>query len=189
MRRGGPGAAGLAAALALAACVTPETARPVTPVDLSARLPETAAGFQRGATLPLPQRLEGREVAYATRGRIAAGAILELYRVPEGPVPPGAASPAVAAALSDLLDEALHAPGHRQQRETARLTLPTAADAGLACAETSGVYGRERVQGLLCAGGIGGGLLRLRVTMPQRDPAPADPRAFASAILAALRGP
>jgi hypothetical protein len=43
------------------------------------------------------------------------------------------------------------------------------------------------VQGLLCAGGVAGGILRLRVTMPQREPRPADPRAFASAILAALR--
>ena len=108
-------------------------------------------------------------------------------------MPPGAGSPAAAAALADLLEEALHAPGHRQQRETARLTLP-AEDApgtalGLACAETTGRYGRERVQGLFCAGGIGGGLLRLRVTMPQREPAPADPRAFATAILAALPGP
>lgn len=191
MRPGVLRAAGLAGALALAACVAaPETAPspPATPVVLAARLPEEAAGFRRGAILPLPQRLEGREVAYASRGRIAAGAILELYRLPEGPVPPGAAGPAVQAALAELLEEALRAPGHRKQRETARLTLPEAADAGLACIETTGVYGRERVQGLLCAGGIGGGLLRLRVTMPQREPAPADPRAFATAILAALRG-
>ncbi|WP_431268390.1 hypothetical protein [Dankookia sp. P2] len=128
-------------------------------------------------------------MAYATRGRIAAGAILELYRLPEGPVPPGAGTPAAAAALDALLDEALRAPGHRQQRETARLILPGAADPDLTCAETTGTYGRERVRGLLCAGGIDGSLLRLRVAMPQREPAPADPRAFATAILAALRGP
>ena len=189
MPRGALRAVGLAGALALAACAAPETALPpATPVVLVARLPEEAAGFRRGATLPLPQRLDGKEVAYATRGRIAAGAILELYRLPEGPVPSGAATPAAAAALAELLEETLRAPGHRKQRETARLTLPTEADPGLACAETTGVYGRERVQGLLCAGGIGGGLLRLRVTMPQREPAPAEPRAFATAILAALRG-
>ncbi|TDH60364.1 hypothetical protein E2C06_22330 [Dankookia rubra] len=182
-------AVGLAGALALATCAAPETAPPpAAPVALAARLPEEAAGFRRGATLPLPQRLDGQEVAYATRGRIAAGAILELDRLPEGPVPTGAASPAAAAALAGLLEEALRAPGHRKQRETAQFVLPDAADPGLACAETTGSYGRERVQGLLCAGGIGGGLLRLRVTMPQRDPAPADPRAFATAILAALRG-
>lgn len=188
MPSGGPRAACLAAVLALAACAAPE-AGPDAPVDLVSRLPEEAAGFRRGATLPLPQRLEGREVAYATRGRIAAGAILELYRLAEGPMPPGAGSPGAAAALAEMVEEALHAPGHRQQRETARLTLPVATDPGLACAETTGFYGRERVQGLLCAGGIGGGLLRLRVTMPQRHPPPADPRAFATAILAALRGP
>jgi hypothetical protein len=181
-------AAGLAGALALAACAAPPPP-PDAPVDLAARLPEEAAGFRRGASLALPQRLDGQEVAYATRGRIAAGAILELFRLPEGPVPPGAAAPAAEAALAGLLDEALRAPGHRKQRETARLVLPDAADPGLACAETTGTYGRERVQGLFCAGGIGGGLLRLRVTMPQREPAPADPRAFATAILVALRGP
>lgn len=192
MRPGLLRAAGLAGALALTACVVPpEAAAPpaAAPQLLAARLPEEAAGFRRGATLPLPQRLEGTEVAYASRGRVAAGAILELYRLPEGPVPQGTAAPAVQVALAELLEEALRAPGHRKQRETARLTLPEAADPGLACAETSGVYGRERVQGLLCAGGLGGGLLRLRVTMPQREPAPADPRAFALAILAALRGP
>ncbi|MFC7477842.1 hypothetical protein ACFQS7_26065 [Dankookia sp. GCM10030260] len=191
MRRGVLRAASLAGALALAACAAPETAAtaPVTPADLAARLPASAAGFQRGATLPLPQREQGREVAYATRGRVAAGAILELYRLAEGPVPPGAASPAAAMALAGLLDEALRAPGHRQQREVARLTLPLATEPRLACAETSGLYGRERVEGLLCAGGVGGGLLRLRVTMPQREPAPADPRAFATAILAALQAP
>jgi hypothetical protein len=185
-------AAGLAGALALAACAAPETApapAPVPPAELAARLPEVAAGFRRGAVLPLPQRLDGREVAYATRGRLAAGALLELYRLPEGPVPVGAGSPAAAAALAELLEDTARAPGHRQQRETARLMLPAEADPGLACAETTGLYGRERVQGLLCAGGIGGGMLRLRVTMPQREPAPADPHAFATAILTALRGP
>ena len=183
----------LAGLLALAACApgppSAGVATPVLPIDLAARLPAEAAGFHRGAVLPLPQRLEGREVAYATRGRMGAGALVELYRLAEGPVPPGAASPAAAAALAEWLEEVLRAPGHRQHRETARLTLPAAgANAGLTCAETSGLYGRERVQGLLCAGGVGGSILRLRVTMPQREPAPADPRAFATAILAALRG-
>jgi hypothetical protein len=184
-------AAGLAGALALAACAAPPTApapAPVAPPELAARLPEQAAGFRRGATLPLPQRQDGQEVAYGTRGRVAAGGILELYRLPEGPAPQGG-SPAAAAALEEMLHEALRAPGHRQQRETARLTLPSGGDPGLACAETTGLYGRERVRGLLCAGGVGGSLLRLRVTMPQREPAPADPHAVATALLAALRGP
>ncbi|TCZ51562.1 hypothetical protein [Roseicella aquatilis] len=176
----------LAAALALSACAAPA---PVAraPQDLAARLPETAAGFQRGATLPLPQRPGGQEVAYATRGRIAAGAIIEIHP-PAEPVPDGAASPAIAAALAELLAEAQRAPGHRQQRETGRLTLPEAGPPGLACAETTGLYGRERVQGLLCAGALEGRVLRLRVTMPRREPPPADPRAFATAILRALRG-
>ncbi|MDO9710711.1 hypothetical protein [Paracraurococcus lichenis] len=181
----------LAAALALAACAAPGPApepAPVPPADLAARLPEDAAGFRRGAVLPLPQRPEGREAAYATRGRHAAGALVALDRAEGGPVPTGAAASAVAAALEAMLAEALQAPGHRQQRESGRLTLPEGGAPGLACAETTGLYGRERVQGLLCAGGVGGGLLRLRVTMPRTAPPPADPRAFAAAILAALRG-
>jgi hypothetical protein len=190
-------AASLLPLLLLAACAMPggegssawqASQAAVAPLDLAARLPAEAAGFRRGAMLPLPQRLEGREVAYATRGRTAAGALIELYRLPEAAVPAGAASSAAVTALEELLAEALRAPGHRQQRETARLTLPADGNPGLACAETAGFYGRERVQGLLCAGGIGGGILRLRVTMPQREPPPADPRAFATAILVALRG-
>lgn len=184
-----PRLAGLAAVLALGACVPPAPPAERPPVELAARLPEEAAGFIRGATLPLPQRPAGREVAYATRGRVAAAAILEIDRPDAGPLPAGTADPAVAAALEDMLAAAARAPGHRQQRETARLTLPEAAPPGLSCAETSGTYGRERVEGMLCAGAVAGDLLRLRVTMPRRDPPPADPRAFASAILAALRGP
>lgn len=176
----------LAAALALSACAAPAPVARM-PQDLAARLPEIAAGFQRGATLPLPQREGGQEVAYATRGRIAAGAIIEIHPA-AGPVPDGAASPAIAAALAEMLAEAQRAPGHRQQRETGRLTLPEAGPPGLACAETTGLYGRERVQGLLCAGALEGRVLRLRVTMPRREPPPADPRAFAAAILRALRG-
>lgn len=184
-------AAGLAAALALTACAAPAPGpafAPVPPAELATRLPELAAGFRRGAVLPLPQRPEGWEAAYATRGRLAAGALVELYRTGEDPVPTGGASPVAEAALAELLQEAARAPGHRQQRETARLTLPEAGPPGLACAETTGLYGRERVQGLLCAGGLEGGILRLRVTMPRREPPPADPRAFATSILTALRG-
>jgi len=180
-------AAALAGMLALGGCVpSADAPAPRSPAELAARLPDLAAGFQRGATLPRP---DGVEVAYATRGRTAAGAIVELYRPSAGPVPAGADSPAAAAALAEVLEEVLRAPGHRQQREVARLALPEAAPPGLACAETTGTYGRERVQGLACAGGIGGSLLRLRVTMPAREPPPGDPRAFAAAILAALRGP
>ena len=186
----------LALALALAGCQmpTPDTPaaaasqaepRIASPAALTALLPAEAAGFRRGATAPLPAGEGGHETGYRTPGRTAAGAAVELFRPAGGPVPDGAESPAVDAAFAELLRDALRPAPHRQLRDHGRLTLP----GGLRCAETTGVYGRERVQGLLCAGGIGGSVLRLRVTMPQRDPAPADAKAFASGILAALRAP
>jgi hypothetical protein len=108
---------------------------------------------------------------------------VELARPPGAAVPDGADGAAVEAAFAALLQDATQPLPQRRLQAGDRFTL----DAGLRCAETLGVYGRERVQGLLCAGGLGGAMLRLRVTMPQRDPAPADARAFASTILAALR--
>lgn len=177
----------------LAGCALPpgqlpaEAARRAVPVaELAARLPAEAAGFRRGATTDLTQGGEvGRETAYRTMGRTAAGATVQLVRLSGGPVPEGAEGPAVDAAFEALLQEATRPLPQRRLQHDARFTLGS----GLRCAETHGVYGRERVQGLLCAGGLGGGVLRLRVTMPQHDPAPADARAFAGSILAALRVP
>lgn len=183
-------AIGLAAALTLDACAPPPAAPgPAPSIDLAARLPEAAAGFRRGAVLPLAQRRDGQEVAYASRSRPGAGALVELYRAEAAPLAEEAGSGAAAAALDELLEEARRAPGHRQQRETARLTLPAGERPGLACAETTGQYGRESVDGLLCAGIVGGRILRLRVTTARREPPPADLQAFATAILASLRGP
>ncbi|MFC7539771.1 hypothetical protein ACFQU2_10345 [Siccirubricoccus deserti] len=156
---------------------------------LADRLPEEAADFRRGAVVPRPDG--GLEIGYRTTGRTAAGAMVALYR-PAGP----ADAAAVEAALEDLLRDALLPRPTRNLREIGRLTLPDprpeagpgAAPPGLRCAETAGRYGRERVAGLLCAGAAGGSLLRLRIGMPDRDPPPGDARAFAAAILAALRG-
>lgn len=152
---------------------------------LTDRLPAEVAGFQRGATTGLPQGKDGRETSYRTLGRTAAGASVELYRLPGPAVAEGPEGPAVEAAFAALVQDATRPMPQRRLQDDGRFTL----DAGLRCATTDGVYGRERVQGLLCAGGIGGGILRLRVTMPQREPALADARAFAGGILAALRAP
>ncbi|RYJ03830.1 MAG: hypothetical protein EON47_02650 [Acetobacteraceae bacterium] len=148
-------------------------------------MPPEVAGFHRGATTNLTQGDDGRETGYRTMGRTAAGASVELYRLPGTSLAEGAEGTAVEAAFAALVQDATRPLPQRRLQEDDRFTL----DAGLRCAATQGVYGRERVQGLLCAGGIGGGILRLRVTMPERDPAPADARAFASGILAALRAP
>ena len=161
-------------------------ARRILPVAaLTDRLPAEVAGFQRGATTSLPQGEDGRETGYRTLGRTAAGASVELYRLPGPGIAEGPEGPAVEAAFDALVQEETRPLPQRRLQDVGRFTL----DAGLRCTATDGVYGRERVQGLLCAGGIGGGILRLRVTMPQREPATADARAFASGILAALRAP
>jgi hypothetical protein len=55
------------------------------------------------------------------------------------------------------------------------------------CAELEGTYGRQPVQSMICVGAAGGQLLRVRASMPRRDPPLADPRAFLRDIVAALR--
>jgi hypothetical protein len=189
-----PGRAVLAAALLLAGCGMPAETGPVAaqaaaPADLAARLPEDAAGFLRGATTPLSRGEAGREVGYRSAGMVAAGATVQLYRLPGATLPEGTGSADAEAAFDDLMREALRPVPPRRMREEARFTLPAGGPALLRCAETSGSYGRERVRGLVCAGGVGGGVLRLRVAVPGQEQPPADARAFASAILAALRTP
>jgi hypothetical protein len=149
---------------------------------LAERLPTMVAGFRRGATRPaIPGG--GREVGYSTEvGRATAAATVEVLA--DG-TPPGPA-------LDALLADVLRAGPAREMREAGRFTVPAlrAADAvsPLLCAETAGRYGRERVAGLACAGRAGGALVRIRVTMPAREPPPADPRAFAEAVAAAMSG-
>ena len=187
-----PRRAAIAAVLLLAGCQVPAAQRtlsPTAPSDLAARLPGEAAGFQRGATTPLPRGEAGREIGYRTPGLVAAGATVELYRLPGVTLPEGVGSPDAQSAFDALVQEALRPVPPRRMREGGRFTLPAGEQPLLRCAETTGSYGRERVQGLVCAGGVGGGLLRLRVAMPQQEAPPADARAFATAILAALRTP
>jgi hypothetical protein len=157
--------------------------------QLADRLPDEAAGFVRGDTVAAPIGEDGREAGYRTPGLTGAGATVMLYRQPGATVPPGADSPAVAEAFGALLQDAMRPLPHRQVRAEERFSLPATGPAVLRCVETAGVYGRERVQGLLCAGGVGGAVLRMRVTMPRRNPPPADARAFAAAILDALNTP
>ncbi len=154
-----------------------EAAAAAPPQRLAQRLPTETAGFRRGATLAEPQP-GAVEVPYATSGQLAAGATVTLLPVA------GAADEA--AALEAMVADARQAAPHRRLRDVARFTLPAGGPARLRCAETEGTYGRERVEGLLCAGRSGATLVRLRVTMPRRDPPPADARAFAAGIAAAL---
>ena len=196
-RHGGMAALALLGLLGLAGCAAPPPGEegaasgrgaPRSPAALAALLPDSVAGFRRGATVPASAG-EGLGIAYATVGRRTAAALVDLDPPPaalaagEGPD-----APAAEAALARMLAESERPGSARVLREEGRFLLPATGGApALRCVETVGRYGRERVQGLLCAGILRGTLLRLRVTMPRQDPPPADPRAFASGIVAALR--
>jgi hypothetical protein len=178
--------AGLVLALILAGCA-PQATGPVPPEQLAARLPADLIGFRRGAIVPLTEG--GVEVGFSTMGRTSAGSTVEINRPDNKLVADGAGGPQAGAALVQALAEATLPAPNRQVSETGRFTLPAGGPPGLLCAETAGRYGRERVRGLLCEGGVRGNLVSVRLTMPDRDPPPADPRAFATALLAALLAP
>jgi len=175
--------AALAAALALGACAgTPNR----LPAEAVAKLPADLAGLRKGNSVPIADG--GQEVGYSTSGRYAAGATVEFTRPGRSSVPDGVSSSQSGQALAQAVaEQTLPAPG-RSVRETGRFTVP-AGDPALACAATSGRLGRQPVEGLICAGGIGGNLVQLRATQPSRTPPPADLRAFATALANALRAP
>ena len=153
----------------------------------AARLPASAAGFVRTASRPVAGRgdAEGLEVAYSTAGGPpTAAATVELL----------ADGTAASAALDAALAEALRPGPVRRMREAGRFTVAARGEGAasappLFCAETEGRYGREGVAGLVCAGRAGGVLLRIRVTMPARQPPPGDARAFAETVATSLSDP
>ncbi len=182
-----PAAAAAPVAEAPTAPARPAANAPVpNALAIARRLPAEAAGFHRGNLTAL--RGGGQEVGYRTTGLTAAGATVEVHR-------PGLALDAggLDRALAELVREATQPAPARSLSAQSHLSIPDprperGAPPGLACAETAGTYGRERVAGLVCVGAAQGALLRLRVLMPDQDPPPGDARAFATAILAALRG-
>jgi hypothetical protein len=190
----------LAPLLALAACVPPEaetvtTAAAVGPPaprlslqDAAARLPAEAALFRRGQTLPARTPAVGQDVAYATpAARQRAAAMVKLRPVGEA-LPDGPDSPAARDAFLAELNDAVHGSDRaRHMHEVRRFPLESAGRAALSCAALEGTFGRQPVEGLVCAGGVGGNLVRLRVSMPKVAPTLADAPAFASAVVAALR--
>jgi hypothetical protein len=182
------GAAGLILALLLGACAqgpAPDSPEATTPVLLVARLPAGIAGFERGPAAPLSGR-DGMEVPFNTRGVPAAAAIVQIIPATGDPSDPAPAE----AALAGLVRETMQSRTTRRVRDRgARFTLPAEGPARVICAETEGTLGRERVEGLLCAGRFGGSMALIRVTMPQRSPPPADARAFAAGVAVALATP
>lgn len=188
----------LLAALALGACAaeTPEpVALPPAPIPvvsapelLAQRLPSQAASFQRGATVPLRQPFPGVEVAYATPGRTAAGFVQVLRPPGDGTaLPDGIESPAVQGEYQRSIGEAARGAGPHRRLTVIREVNQPEDNPLFRCAELEGTYGRQPVQSMICVGAAGGQLLRLRASMPRRDPPLADSRAFLRDIVAALR--
>ncbi|MCX8132682.1 MAG: hypothetical protein N3D18_01815 [Roseococcus sp.] len=161
--------------------------RAAGPAALAERLPASAAGFQRGATVPVGQPRQGTEVNYATEGRRAA-AFVQVLR-PEGPAP--ADGPLEAEAQAEFqrwVTESARGQGPaRRLSVAAEFQEPPSAPL-LRCAAMEGSYGRQPVQSLVCVGAAGGQILRIRASMPRHTPPVADPRAFVREIAAALRG-
>lgn len=160
--------------LALAGCAGPGPEAPGglradNPEALARLLPAEAGGLRRGAESPLDTG--GREVSYATTGRTAA-AVVELL-----PAAPGGHARFVAQTADG-------GGPHRRLREVAGFR-----EGPLQCSELEGAYGRHQpVRSLVCTGEAGAATqIRLRVSMPRRDPPAADARAFARAIAGALR--
>ncbi|MBY0339264.1 MAG: hypothetical protein K2X11_21805 [Acetobacteraceae bacterium] len=196
-RPGSIAPAALAALLGgLAACATDDAAPsgppPIpavsAPEALAARLPASAASFQRGAVASLSEGRGGREVAYATTGRTQRAAGFIQVLAPAAPLPDGPNSPEASAEFTRWTQEVQQGGGpHRRLRLVREADLPAAAPL-FRCAELEGTYGRQAVESFVCVGAAGGQMLRLRVSMPRRDPAVAQPRAFVEEVARALRG-
>lgn len=184
-------AAGLA--LALAGCEAPQTAggaaaptvtatpgaAPGTAAALAEALPASAAGFNRGATVPVRQPMEGLEVNYATLNRRGA-AFVQL-------VQPGSGTAQEAAAAEYARWLAETSTGARPGRRLAvSEEFTEAAGPGLRCASLTGSYGRQPVQSTLCVGATGGQVVRLRVSMMRDTPPAADARGFVQQVAQGL---
>jgi hypothetical protein len=178
----------------LAACATEGGEAPATapvpvvsaPQRLAERLPAQAASFQRGTTANIDQPLPGVEVPYATAGRSAAG-FVQVLRPPTVAPPDGPGSLVVQDEYQRVVTAAQRGSGpHRRLRLVQESDQPPGQPL-FRCADLEGAYGRTAVTSTTCVGAAGGQLLRLRVSMPRRDPPLADPRAFIRDITEALR--
>ncbi|MEI6158288.1 MAG: hypothetical protein WCP77_00530 [Roseococcus sp.] len=186
----GPFLAGLAACATEGGDSANTAAVPVVsaPARLAERLPAQAGTFQRGTTAQIDQPLPGVEVPYATAGRSAAG-FVQVLRPPAVAPPDGPGSLVVQDEYQRVVAAAQRGSGpHRRLRLVQESDQPPGAPL-FRCADLEGAYGRTAVTSTTCVGAAGGQLLRLRVSMPRRDPPLADPRAFIRDITAALRAP
>ncbi len=121
-------------------------------------------------------------MAYATPNRQAA-AFVQVMRPAEA-LPDGAASPAAQAEYGRWKAAATD---HASRNRRLRVVREEEVGGLFRCAALEGSYGRQPVQSTVCVGAAGGQMLRLRVSMPRREPAVADAQAFVREVAAALR--
>ena len=187
----------------MAACAAPQSpeeqaqaalrARPAL-VEVLARLPMEAAGFERGTTTNFEERQPGygSAVEYTTPARDglparAAVASVMLYDLGQQALPANAPAEAVTSVLDEAVREATVLPPGRTLAEIARRNLPLPDGGSMTCADLSGSFGRTAVEQQVCAGTAAGRFLRVHVTMPRRNNGVADADDFTRAIAAAAR--
>lgn len=178
---------GFLALLLLAGCGEMEAiGRPALSSGVQ-RLPQEAAGFQRGRTVDYERERPGYGVGvdYATSNR-AAVATVSLYDRGRSSAP---SSSDIDAELRLAIQEATEAAAGRSARRMAERGRSTiGGEAGLRCARLDGTFGRSPVRRLVCVGAAGSRYLRVQVTMPDTASPVADADAFAAAMLRAARG-
>jgi hypothetical protein len=181
----------LALPVAMLGCATPQdeasapSSRPTLDATL-ARLPATVAGFERGTIQDVAPNDPGagKAVEYATPRRVAVAYVF-LYDMGR----PNVTSADLGPEIERAVTEGTTLPADRTGRRlTERSRGAVEARGGpLSCAVLDGTFGRTAVERHVCVGAAAGRFLRIQVTMPGRGTAPADARAFASEIAAALR--
>ena len=159
--------------------------------EVAARLPTDIAGFKRDGVTEYEagQPGYGIAIAYGRDEQNAIGAVF-LYDRGLGAVPSDPQAPQLAAEFDRLVQEILAAPGGRtvrNLRESSRFDLPIPNGRALRCVELEGEMSRAAIRRTICLGGVAGHFLQAQVTMPVTTPAPADPRAFATAVARAAR--
>jgi hypothetical protein len=171
-----------------ASVATGPVPRADAPAALANRLPASAAGFQRGATVPVTQPQSGTEVNYATEGRRAAAFVQVLAPVAATPPNDGPNDPEAQSEFQRWVAESARGQGPARRLSVASEFHEPPSAPLMRCAAMEGTYGRQPVQSLVCVGAAGGHMLRIRASMPRHTPPVADPRAFVREVAAALRG-
>lgn len=159
--------------------------------EVAARLPTDIAGFKRDTVTEYEARQPGYGIAIAY-GRDEQNAIGQvfLYDRGLGAVPSDPQAPQLAAEFDRLVQEILATPNGRSVRnlrERGRFDLPIPNGRALRCVELEGEMSRNTIRRTICLGGAAGHFLQAQVTMAGTTPAPADPRAFATAVARAAR--